>query len=65
MLVVLRVSHQGYCSFSNLLHMMNSITEIPEDPNTSKITKNAICFDKTQHANLRGNPFFQATFFIV
>jgi len=65
MLVVLRVPRQGYCSFSNILHMPNSIIEIPKDPNTLKFTKNAICFDKTQHANLRDNPFFSSYIFLL
>ena len=30
-----------------------------QDPNTQKIQKNAIHWDKTQPANFRGNPFFK------
>ena len=36
-------------------------TNSEHDPNTEKVKKNAIYFDKTQHENILGNPFFQAT----
>ena len=29
--------------------------------NTQKVQKNAVYKDKTQHANFRGNPLYQAT----
>ena len=32
-----------------------------QDPNTWKIKKNTVYYDKTQHANFQGNPLFQAT----
>ena len=32
---------------------------LKQDPNTQKIQKNAIHWDKTQPANFRGNPFFK------
>ena len=31
------------------------------DPNTYKVQKNAIYYNKTQHANFLGNPFYRAT----
>ena len=36
-------------------------TDFKGDPNTQKLKKNAIYYDKTQHANFRGYPPFQAT----
>ena len=36
-------------------------TNSEHDPNTEKVIKNPIYFDKTQHENIPGNPFFQAT----
>ena len=32
-----------------------------QDPNTQKFEKNAIYYHKTQHANFRCNPLYQAT----
>ena len=42
-----------------------SITAVDYDPNTLKkkvlrVKKNAIYYDKTQHANFRSKPLFQA-----
>ena len=34
---------------------------LKQDSNTTKVQKNAICEDKTQYANFRGNPLYQAT----
>ena len=34
---------------------------LKQDPNTQKVQKNAIYCDKTQTANVRGNPLYQAT----
>ena len=34
---------------------------LKRDPNTQKIKKNTIHWDKTQHTNFRGNPFYEAT----
>ena len=34
---------------------------LKQDPNTKKVRKNAIYQDKTQHANVRGNPLYKAT----
>ena len=33
---------------------------LKQDPNTEKVEKNAIYQDKSQHANFRGNPLYQA-----
>ena len=32
-----------------------------QDPKRTKVQNNAIYCDKTQHANFRGNPLYQAT----
>ena len=34
---------------------------LKQDPNTWNVQKNAIYLDKTQYANCRGNPLYQAT----
>ena len=35
---------------------------LKQDPNTQKVQKTAIIYkDKTQHANFRGSPLYQAT----
>ena len=34
---------------------------LKQDPNTSKVKKNTVYYDKTQHANFQGKPLFQAT----
>ena len=39
--------------------MIASVLE--QDPNTEKVKKNAVYYGKTQHANFRGKPLFQAT----
>ena len=32
---------------------------LKQDPNAQKVKRNAIYYDKTQHANFRGKPLFQ------
>ena len=38
-----------------------SASVLKQDPNTEKVQKNAIYWDKTKPANFRGNPLCQAT----
>ena len=33
---------------------------LKQDPNTWKVQKNAAYYDKTQHANFRGNPLYRS-----
>ena len=36
-----------------------SASVLKQEPNTLKVQNNAICQDKTQHVNFRGNPLIK------
>ena len=54
--------HQTTSGFSfTTVHGAYTSTNKSPNPNTEKGQKNAVYQDKTQHANFRGNPLYQAT----